>query len=105
MPMPANTAARTPSPRSRRRARLRDDHTEGASRYGNARTSISARTSSSDHVVDFLQAAAAGQAEEDLRELRRPGRRAAGAVREGAELGDRAVRDDPSLQNDADPVA
>src|SRR6185436_2644910 len=53
----------------------------------------------SDDLVDFLQAAAAGELQEDFREV------IVRAVAHRADVGYRAARDDLALQDDADPVA
>src|SRR5262245_45374385 len=99
MPMAPKNSARVPSPASRRRARFRDAQIDGRSRYGNASSQRRPSGLPSEDLIDLLQSAAARQAQEHFGEMLRR------IPFERSDLGDRAVRDDPALQDDADQIA
>src|SRR5215204_6195930 len=104
-PTPPNRMLRDRSPRSRLRARLREPHSDGSSRYGNATAMGPARTGPAggvralDNLVDLLQPAAAGELEEHRCQL------IVQAPRQCTQLVDRAARDDLALEDDGDAVA
>src|SRR3954462_1839628 len=93
-PMRPKKSARVLAPGSRRRARLREAQIDGRSRYGNACVVVMVAPSMrSEDLIDLLQPAAAGQAQEDVGE--RLGRVIVAACATGggqrAQLGDGAV--------------